>query len=101
MCGAVSCGTISTAYAVVASWRPASTISNVPFAGASGGDTLFQVAPPSLVICTTPLLVPAQITPALIAESDRLVIDADGGRRGVWVRPGTSVRSGLTSVQLW
>src|SRR4051794_24965751 len=101
--GWVSCGTISAAYAVAASCRPASTISNVPFAGASGGDTSFHRAPSSPVIWITPLFVPAQITPALNAESDRLVIDAVGGLgedAGAGARAGTSVRSGLTSVHV-
>src|SRR5690349_9537479 len=91
---------MSVAYAVPTSWRPASMISNEPFAGTSPGDTFFHVAPPSAVICTTPLFVAAQMTPAFTYDSEKVVMDGtdgDGGRGGVCARPGTSVRSGLTS----
>src|SRR5471030_614368 len=94
---------MNAAYAVAASCRPASMISNAQFAGRSGGDTFFHVAPSSAVICTTPLFVAAQMTPAFTVESENVVMLAVGGRggpAGAGVRPGTSVRSGLTSVHV-
>ena len=43
------------------------------------------------------------MTPAFTVDSENVVIDGTdgvGGRGGVCVRPGTSVRSGLTSSQV-
>src|SRR5581483_4171396 len=100
MYGRTSFGTMNVANAAAASWRPASMISNAPPAGRSGGDTLRQVAPPSVVSCTTPLFVAAQMTPALTADSEKVVIEGTCGERVGAGRPGTFVRSGLTSFQV-
>ena len=70
-----TCGTLTTAYAVAASWRPASTIAIVAFAGTSGGVTSVQVLPSS-VIWTMPLLVPAHMTPGLTDEGANVKIAA-------------------------
>ena len=51
----------------------------------------------------TPLFVAAQMTPAFTVDSEKVVMDGTdgvGGRGGVCVRPGTSVRSGLASCHV-
>src|SRR5262245_48257203 len=102
MYGRTSCGTMSAAYAVAASWRPASMISNVPLAGTFAGDTFFHVLPPSAVGCTRPLLVPAQRTLALADDAENDVIAAVGRPRrwGVCGGPARAVRSGLISFHV-
>src|SRR4051812_25768807 len=91
---------MSVAYAVPASWRPASMISKPALAARLGGETFLQLVPPSAVTWTTPLFVAAQITPAFRGESENVVMDGIcGACAGPW-RAGTSVRSGLISCQV-
>ena len=58
-------------YAVPASYRDGSMLLTVPQTGRFGMFfvTLVQLLPPSRVTCTSPSLVPAQITPACFGDS--------------------------------
>ena len=58
-------------YAVPASYRDGSILLTVPQTGRFGMVfvTLVQLLPPSRVTCTSPSLVPAQITPACFGDS--------------------------------
>ena len=76
-------------------------ISNAAPGGKPDGDTFFHVAPSSTVIWTMPLLVAAQIRPALSGDNENVVIAGTcGDRVDVGGRPATSVRSGLISCHV-
>src|SRR3954454_13732718 len=101
MYGRTSCVLISAAYAVAASWRPASMISNAAPAGMPCGDTFVHVPPPSPVIWMMPLFVAAQITPAFTADAENVVMEAVGCPRvGVCGAAAAAVRSGLISFHV-
>src|SRR5690348_11067862 len=70
------------------------------------GETFCQLAPPSRVICTRPLVVPAQITFAESGEGESVLIAPlrGPGRREFWpdavFSAGRAAKSGLISCQL-
>src|SRR5215469_3566021 len=95
-------------YAVRVSKWPASRLKILVHGLIDGGVTFFQVAPPSVVTCTLPSSVPAQMTFRLFGEGESAVIAPRGA--AVTLSPyfpafaGTAqvcrVRSGLILVQL-
>src|SRR5262249_4343302 len=99
-------------YAVPASYREASTLLMVPHGGRFGMFfvTFVQVLPPSRVSGSRPSLVPAQISPACLGDSEIAnttpaystpMLSGVRPPELCWRLLALSVRSGLISCQLW